>query len=589
MWHQYRFGIEVKYHYITNPNDLGRIANELAKSDVLPFDTETLGFDPHTCAIRLLTIGVPGKAPYVIDLFQTGRPDPIIAVMKEPSIKLGQNLKFDQKMVLHHWGLELDPLFDTFRASALIYNGKNFKHDLWSLYRRELGIEPAVEDLGGSDWSGPLSQAQLDYAADDVINLPALRTVLRQKLIDNGLVKIAKIEFDAILPEAAIELAGFRLDRAAWMQLANDNAGKEAAYKTALLQNLPHPAGQEALPGFLPDINLQSPKQMLQALHRMGVNVANTNEGTLAMVDHPVVKMILDYREYAQCGKSFGASYLSNVSVATGRVHTSFFPFTGCGRYSSSKPNLQQIPRKKEFRHCFAAPPGKALVIADYSQIELRIAAEMANDETLMGVYQRAEDAHTQTAALVSGVKLDEVTKAQRSAAKAINFGLIYGMSADKLPTYSKKGYGVVMSLEEAQTYHYRYFESYQGIKRWHRRIFSRSARAQGITRTIGGRLRYLEPNFYNEYANTPVQGTGADGLKASLRVVYNRLRKYGGKARMVHMVHDEIALETDDSPELLEAAKEDLREGMIEGMQPFLKRVPVVVEVGSGPTWAEK
>lgn len=577
------------YHYITNPNDLGRIANELAQSDVLPFDTETLGFDPHTCGIRLLTIGVPGKAPYVIDLFQTGRPDPIIEVMKRPSIKLGQNLKFDQKMVLHHWGLKLNPVFDTFRASALIYNGLNYKHDLWSLYKRELGIEPTVQDLGGSDWSGPLSKDQLDYAADDVINLPKLRTVLRQKLIDLGLVRIAKIEFDAILPEAAIELAGFRLDPNAWIKLANDNAGKEAAFRTALLQTLPHPEGQETLPGFLPDINLQSPKQMLQALHRMGLNIENTNEGTLAMVDHPVVKMILDYREYAQCRKSFGADYLSNVNTATGRVHTSFYPYTGCGRYSSSKPNLQQIPRKKEFRQCFAAPPGKALVIADYSQIELRIAAEMADDETLMGVYQRAEDAHTQTAALVSGVGLDQVTKSQRSAAKAINFGLIYGMSADKLPTYSKKGYGVSMSQEEANTYHRRYFESYNGIRDWHRRIFSKRERAKGLTRTVGGRLRYIDSNFYNEFANTPVQGTGADGLKASLRIVYDTINTYGDSAKMVHMVHDEIAIEADDDPEILERVSEDLRTGMIAGMQPFLKRVPVVVEVGTGPTWAEK
>ena len=580
----------MKYTYVTDNSLLPSIAQGISSATVISTDTETTGFSPLSAKVRLWSINT-GKNVYVIDCFRCGNLDVVIRAARDSkAVWVLQNAKFDAKFTLYQWSLELNNVFDTFRASNLIYNGKNLKHDLWTLYRRELGIEPTVEDLGGSDWkSDNLTPAQLDYAADDVIHLPALRLVLRQKLIDLGLVRVAKIEFDAIVPEAAIELAGFRLDPKPWLELADYNAQQEAIYKHILLKELPHP-GQASLPGFTPGFNLESPSQMLASLRLLGVPVDSTNETVLAMAqdEYPIIQTILDHREFAQALKTFGPKYLdTHISPVTGRVHTSFYPFTGCGRYSSSKPNLQQLPRKKEFRKCFAAPTGKCLVICDFSQVELRVAAEISGDQKLMGVYQRNEDAHSQTAALVSGCDPKDVTKGQRSAAKAINFGLIYGMGAAKLPVYAKKGYGVNMSLQEAQTYHHRYFEAYRGVKKWHRAATSEKARSSGMTRTIGGRLRYLDPDFYTEFLNTPVQGSGADGLKAALRIVYERLRKYRNTARIVHMVHDEIVVECDvgDAP----AIEIELRDGMVEGMQQFLTRVPVIAEVGSGPTWAEK
>lgn len=580
------------YEYVTSAERLPAIAEEIAQAAVIALDTETTGLSPHDSVVRLLSINT-GKGVYVIDAFQTKTLEPVISALRDSKgVKVGQNLKFDQKMLLHHYDLELWPVFDTFRASNLIYNGKGLAHDLWALYARELNRGPETQELGGSDWTGALTKDQLDYAAEDVVHLPSLRDSLKPKLRENGLNSIALIEFGAILPEAAMELAGFHFDKERWLTLARENAVKEAKLRKELMYELPHPAKQIALPGFDPDFNLQSPKQLLESLQMLGLQIENTSEITLAMFakEFPVVSKLLEYREYAQAIKSFGPDYLDNVSRVTGRLHTNFYPYTGAGRYASSKPNLQQIPRKKAFRECFRAAPGKCLIIADYSQIELRIAAELADDQTLMGVYIRGEDAHAQTAALVSNTSLELVTKAQRQMAKAVNFGLIYGMAAPKLVLYAQANYGVSMTLGEAETFRRRYFDAYSGVSRWHRMIFSDENKKRGMTRTVLGRLRYLKTDSHNEFANTPVQGTGADGLKASLRIVYLRLKeKLKEHARMIHMVHDEIVLEVDDDPEIAEAAEETLKGGMIDGIQPMLKRVPVVVEGGKAESWAEK
>lgn len=590
------------YEFVRSADRLAAVAADVLAAETISLDLETTGFSPHSSKIRILSLNT-GNRVYVIDAFQTQTLEPVISALRDSKgVKVGHNLKFDQKFLLHFFGLELWPVFDTYRASSLIYNGKFMgkgTQDLYALYARELQIGPEAPDLGGSDWSAPiLTQSQIDYAAEDVIHLPKLRASLKPKLAEHRLNSVALIEFRAILPEAAMELAGFHFDREAWLALAEENARQAKQLQRELLHELPHPANQLALPGFDPDFNLSSPTQLLAALRMVGLTIENTSEITLAMFakEFPIVKKLLTWRGFSQAVKTFGPEYLKHVNPVTKRVHTNYFPYTGAGRYASSDPNLQQIPRPLkpkrkpcEFRECFRAPPRKKLVLADYSQIELRIAAELAGDETLMGVYIRGEDAHAQTASLVAHCPLDQVTKDQRQMAKAVNFGLIYGMMAPKLVQYAQANYGVSMSLDEAELFRTRYFDAYSGIKRWHREIFSDTHKKQGMTRTVAGRLRYLQPDTHNEWANTPVQGTGADGLKCSLSVVYQRLKKYNGAARMIHMVHDEIIIEADDDPELVLAVKKDLEEGMIEGMQPLLRKVPVVVEGGVGATWAAK
>lgn len=584
----------VKYTYVTEARQLEEVANAIAASDVVGVDTETTGLDPHTAKIRLLQIGTGDKI-YVIDLFKTGTMGPVKeALASEKVIKILQNAKFDQKFLKHHYDLELWPLFDTFRASNLIYNGKfDHKHDLYSLYNRELGDFNHSKDQGASDWRGELSQDQLDYAAEDVSMLHDLRDVLKKKLTANSLNKVALIEFGAIMPESAMELNGFYLDPEMWLTLANDNKKKKFQLEKYLHQHLPSPHKQISLFDTETDFNLESPKQMLDSLKQMGMSdLEGTKEIHLAMKakEYPIILKILEYREYAQAVKTFGDEYLRWTHPITGRIHTSFYPFTGAGRYASSNPNLQNLPRKKEYRACWRPRSGYKFVIYDYSQIELRGAAEIAEDENLIHIYATGLDAHKRTASMVTGLPESEITKAHRQLAKAVNFGFIFGMSASKFVLYAQSGYQVSLTEKEAKIFRDKYFEAYPGIAAWHRRIFADDYRKQGSTRTLSNRIRYLSSDAYNEWANTPVQGTAADGLKKALYLAYKAFKKYkADEVRLVHMVHDEIIAEVKDEPDLLASASQDLKQAMEDGMQPLLTRVPAVAEGGIASSWAEK
>ena len=570
--------------------DLGEIANKIDQARAVGLDLETTSLSPHLGDIRLCSLNVDGEI-YVVDLFETGTFGPVPdALASSKSVKVGQNLKFDQGYLLHKYGLELWPVFDTFRASALIYNGKEGGNDLYSIYHRELGVQPEAPDLGGSDWTGPLSPEQYQYSAEDVTYLLKLREVMKPKLARDGLNRVALIEFRAILGEAAMELNGFYLDRDKWMTLYEENRARRDILKEEVFRLLPHPKGLMGLPGMTPGWNLASPKQKLDSLRLLGLPVDNTREMTLAMFasKFPAVTKLIQFTKTNKLCTSFGPAYLENINPVTGRIHSSYYPFTGAGRYSCSKPNLQQIPRSKAFRACFAPPPGRGIVVADYSQIELRLAAEISGDRLLMETYRQGLDAHKQTAALVNAVAMEAVTKDMRQYAKPVNFGLIYGMGSEKLVLYAQSAYGISMTLGQAEAFRRRYFEGYAGVKDWHYRAMSQGKRT-GIARTLSGRIRYLKEDAHNEILNTPVQGSGADGLKASFPLVYEVLKKYGGRAKLVHMVHDEFVIETDDNREEMALIAKDLETAMVEGMQPFLPRVPVVVEGGYGPSWAEK
>lgn len=612
--------VSFTYKYITKASDLPAVAQEIANASVLGEDLETTGFSPILNDIRLWSINT-GKTAYVIDVFKTGRPDCIIQAHRDnpTAVIVGQNLKFDQSFLLHHYGLEFGPLFDCFRASNLMWNGRNnVGHDLWELYRRELNLNPETQDLGGSDWSaGELNEAQLDYAAEDVVRLPALREAIKPKLAHLGLNTVAGIEFQAILAEAAVELNGIYLDPKSWRELAAQNLIKRNTMQSVLWDELPDPDNQLTLPGLRSMWNLDSPKQMLAALQQLGVTqrvrdeetgkekivpLQDTSEITLAMAsdEFPQIAHILEYREAATQIKMFGTEFLDFVNPVTHRIHPSYYPFLISGRYACSKPNLAQIPRDKRFRKCFRAEAGNTLVIADYSNIEMRIVAEISGDEVLIKVFADGKDAHRFTAAILTGKPEDQVNKAERQQAKPVNFGFIYGMQPPKLVLYARANYGVNLTHRQAVQFREKYFERFSGVNRWHSRA-QRDGQRQKMAWSRGGRLRYLEGEFFNEFYNHPVQATGADGLKNSLRKVYTRFKKLAGrpptrikgmpepKVKLIHHVHDELVSECQDDKELIEQVKHEQEEGMKEGMKPFLPRVPVDVEASAGYTWADK
>lgn len=493
----------IEYTVVKAAEDLGKVAQEIDQAEVVGLDIETTEYKPHHGEIRLVQVNA-GQGVYVIDLFETKTLGPVAKALEGDAIKVIQTSVFEQKWFLSKYGIELWPLFDTHRASALIHNGKQMGHNLYDLYHRELGVSPEAPDLGGSDWSGPLEKEQYDYAAEDVTYLPQLRDSLKPKLEKAGLNRIALIEFGAIIGEAEMQNNGFRLDKESWLSLAMANKVHADKLRRELDAVLPSPTGQVSLPGLNAGFNLNSTQQLQKSLARLGINVTSTAESVLGMIahKHPAIPKLLEYKKVSKRLSSFGPQFLEHVDPITHRIHCDFWPLTGAGRYSSRSPNLQQIPRTKDYRSCFRPGEGKKLVVCDYGQIELRIAAEITGDKTLRHIYKTGEDAHRRTAAIVAQVPVEEVTKEQRQAAKPVNFGLIYGLGSEKLVIYSQVSYGVTISLKEAKRFIERYFDGYPAIRRWHNRAIRDGERTH-MAKTLWGRRRFLDPQRHrNEFFN---------------------------------------------------------------------------------------
>lgn len=590
-----------KFEYITDRARLYGIADLVRRARTIGLDLETTGFDPLLGRPRLLSLNIDG-ALFVIDLFRTeGLTERLRDALDNPNADWGRalyilhNAKFDQKWMLYHFNIILYPLFDTYRASKLIYNGSeedDLGHKLTTVYVRELKKTEWVAQMGDSNWGSPqLSEDQLQYAAEDIFYLPMLYPLLREKLQQLGLLRVAKLEMEAVLPEAAIELRGLRLDSALWLAAAREHEDLAHKLRMELLKKLPNPNGQKSL--FSDEgafFNVDSGQQLLASLARMGIKLEDSDKKTLAMSagQYPILREILNYRKFATRVSSFGGDYLKNLHPITHRIHSGYYPFTGAGRYSNSKPNLQQIPNAPIFRRCFRAPDGRVIVAADYSQIEVRLVGELAQDPTLIRVYNEGLDVHQFTASQLVKKAMDQITKEERKSAKPAVFGLIYGMKPEKLVIYATANYGVPMTLEQAEAFYDRFFETYAGVRSLHQRIL-RIDRKRGFSRTILGRIRYLDKEReYNAFFNSPIQGSGADGLKRALWNVYWRLRRFGDRAFMVHMVHDEIIVECDDDPHLIEEVKAELVQGMVDAMEGILVRIPCVAEAAHGPSWAE-
>jgi len=334
----------MSYEYVTSAERLGAIANEVDNAKVVGLDIETTSLDPRDGKIRLLQLNT-GQGIYVIDLFKTCTMGPLVEALKGSAIKVIQNAKFEQKWLLFHHGIELWPVFDTFRASAIIHNGRFLGNNLYDLYARELKVEPGTGDMGGSDWSAAeLGEEQLDYAAEDVTYLLELRDALKPKLAKAGLNRIALIEFGAPLAEAEIELNGFRLDSEMWLKVAEANKRKLEELRNKLDVMLPHPKGLLSLPGIPSGFNYRSPQQVLASFNSLtkpngkplNLGLTSTASDLIAMIatKHKVFPLFIEYRKISKRVDSFGPDYLENINPKTGRIHTDFWPLTGAGRYS---------------------------------------------------------------------------------------------------------------------------------------------------------------------------------------------------------------------------------------------------------------
>jgi DNA polymerase-1 len=339
--------------------------------------------------------------------------------------------------------------------------------------------------------------------------------------------------------------------------------------------------------GEPPNINLDSPAQVIETLENMGIKVEGTRSWQLQPLvkEFPVVAMLLEYRSVQKLLTSYGLPFLDHINPATGRVHADFRQLGAMGgRMSCSEPNLQQVPNTPEYRGCFRAPAGRKLVIADYSQIELRILADWSQDTALVKALVSGEDLHCVTASQMLGVPLDEVSKEQRAAAKQLNYGIMYGLGAVGLATR------LDCSIEEGEELLRKYFAAYSGVAEFLREASDRAVRDREI-RTRSGRLISFDfdANDRSQVAgiqrlgkNAPIQGSSADITKRAMALLHDSLKPLD--CRIVNCVHDEIVVEASERD--AEEARGVMEREMMTAARGFIRSVPVVVDTKISDAW---
>jgi DNA polymerase I-like protein with 3'-5' exonuclease and polymerase domains len=482
----------------------------------------------------------------------------------------------------------------------------------------EVDKEQRLTDWGAAE----LTLDQIEYAAKDVDILPAIAAEQLQELNEEALLEIYGIESRCIRPVALMSYHGFTVNIEK-LQALKANIEKELQNKTKEFvealdarlpegQKLPRGIDGEILVGKKPDkeFNPGSTAQVAAAFEKCNVELP-INEETKKVTLNQIALSEFDskdptlqlYRERVKMETSLehAEKLISNVNPMTHKIHSFYnqvgansgrFTCSGATKTAKSKPktnfgvNLQQVPRLKAFRECFEASKGYELVIADYSQMELRLLAELADIPQMQEAYNRDIDLHTLTASLVNDCDITEVTKNQRQMAKGANFGFIYGIGFRKFKTYAAASFGVHMSLSESKILHSKFHSAYPRLREWHRQRGALVQDGWCYTRTALGRRRLLS---YDDArmtiaANTLIQGTGADILKIALGELNQFLND---EVRLIAVVHDECVLEVKEGLE--ETWKNKLADIMIHAGDTVFKKTRLVAEPGIGKDWSAK
>ncbi|MDQ1345884.1 MAG: polymerase [Pseudomonadota bacterium] len=595
------------YDTVLTDEQLGAWLERLRDAELFAFDTETTSLDYMQAEIVGVSFCVePGHAAYVpLAHRYPGAPQQLDrgAVLKrlEPLLsdpqhaKLGHHLKYDAHVLRNH-GIELRGMRYDSMLESYVLNSTATRHDLDSTARHYLGVETIhYEDVAGKGAKQiPFDQVPVERAAeysaeDSDVSLRLHRALWSQI---ERLPRVRKLYEEIEQPLVPVlldmEHLGVLIDTAMLRKQSHEIAKSLLALEQAAHATAGAP------------FNLDSPKQLQEILFgRLGLPVKrktatgqpSTAEDVLEELadDYELPRIILDYRGLAKLKSTYTDKLPGQVDPRTGRVHTSYHQAVAAtGRLSSTDPNLQNIPVRtpegRRIRQAFIAPPGHVLMAADYSQIELRIMAHLSGDESLLRAFAEDRDIHQATAAEVFGLEPSAVTADQRRAAKAINFGLIYGMSAFGLA----RQLGIERGA--AQKYVDLYFERYPGVKRYMDDTRA-MAREQGFVETVFGRRLYL-PDIgsrnqqLRQYAersaiNAPMQGTAADIIKRAMIEVHRWLAGDQVHARLVMQVHDELVLEVPEAA--VEAVEHGLRERMSAAAD---LKVPLRVDVGRGVHW---
>lgn len=596
--------VEHSYHLVNGENEYKQLANILSQQDSFCFDTETTSTDANNADLVGLSFAFKKSEAYYVPI-----PDDrekalhILSFFKEileseKIEKVGQNIKYDI-LVLSWYGVTVrGKLFDTMLAQYLVDADARNNMDIMAnayLNYSPISITTLIGAKGKNQ--GNMRDVEVekvvDYAAEDADITLQLKTVLDQLLDENASKKLfEEVETPLVYVLADMERTGVKIDQATLQVFSKD---LEVDIKN-LEEKIYDLAGVK--------FNIASPKQLGEVLFdklqldpkakKTKTGQYQTGEDVLTALSHksPIVQFILDFRSLQKLKSTYVDALPEMINQKTGRVHTSYNQaVASTGRLSSNNPNLQNIPikteRGREVRKAFIPKDDEHVILsADYSQIELRIIAEISNEKNMLEAFKNGIDIHTATAAKVYGLHLDEVTSTHRRNAKAVNFGIIYGQSA----------FGLSQNLgiprKEAQEIIENYFSQYPGIKKYMTDTIE-FARENGYVETIMKRRRYLRDinsanatvrGFAERNAiNAPIQGSAADMIKYAMINIFNEINTRKLKSKMTMQVHDELVFEVHKSE------VEEMKALVREKMQNAIKlNVPILVEVGVGNNWLE-
>ena len=590
---------ELKYDVITTNEDLLKVLPEIERAPIVGLDTEGSKLDPLTTKLLLLQIATKDKS-YVFDCSKVDISQLKTVLEAQRPLKIIQNAKFDYSILKVQAGLTLGNLFDTMLAERIITCGISREMSLKTLAEKYLGmkIDKTIrEDFyqpGSPVLKGVFTQKQLEYAARDAWILIKIFEKQYKQLIEEDLINTAKLEFAVVPAVAEMELKGSLIDTKKWRSHIADLGKKRDLIKKEIQGDIRHLStyAQVDLFGNESDtVNLDSPLQLLQVFKKLGEELPNTAEITLKKTNHPLAKKILEYRAYEKMITSFGETILEKINPVDGRLHPDFLQLgADTGRFACNNPNLQQIPADSGFRSCFIAGKGYKLITADYSQIELRIMAEVSEDPAFLKAFTQDLDLHSLTASQMFRIPLAKVGKDKRFQAKSINFGLMYGRGAMSLSVQ------IGLSVEESRKLLDVYFSSYKKVKRWLDNVGRMAVRDGGV-RTLGGRRRMFtipersSPDYERlissverQGKNMPIQGTSADITKYALAYIYRELKDKNLDAGLIHTVHDEIVVEARD--DIADNVAKMMEKQMIKAGEKLLKKVPIKVDVHISDCW---
>jgi len=599
---------------ISDLQSLTDLADKLSKAKLIAVDTETTSTDANAAALVGISLCIKEGQGYYIPI---GHQPPtsnlqlptaikaLTPALTNPDIlKIGHNIGYDYTLLKRH-GLTLHPIgFDTMIAEWLGDPGSR-SLGLKALAFVRLGLEMTEikELIGAGKKQITFDQVPLEaaaaYAVADVDMVLRLMPQLKLELQQKGLLKLyEEVELPFIAVLAEMEMAGVMIDSDYLAEMSKELEKKLAALEKKIYKAVGYEfnvnSTQQLAKALFEDLKLEPPDKSRKTASGKYSTAADVLEEMKGQ--NPVLDAILDHRELSKLKGTYVDALPQAVNPETGRIHTSFNQCGSVtGRLASSSPNLQNIPIRselgREVRRAFIAPRGRRLVAADYSQVELRIAAHFAKEQFWIDAFKRGDDIHAATASAVFGVPLEKVTKDQRRNAKAINFGLLYGMGAFSLARNTG------LTLGEAEEFMQKYFAELPGVKQYIEGT-KRKAATEGYVETLLGRRRYFpiltrpgttredhatRARAEREAVNSPIQGTAADIIKLAMIRLARDLPRKVPSAQMLLQVHDELVFECDtDDVEKLAALAREIMEGA------FKLDAPLAVEVRVGRNWDE-